>query len=64
MEEINWDNFHHMCSNCNQPIEYGQEEYHYKCLCPTFRVPKTSEQLMRSRWDTTRHKVAATVYQR
>ena len=35
LKTFNWDNFHYTCSNCNQPVEYGKEDFHkkYKCNC-------------------------------
>lgn len=64
MSEINWNNFHFTCSNCNYPVEYGDESIHYKGLCPKRVVVKTSEDIMRSKWDRMRSRVSKKIFSR
>lgn len=54
MSEINWDNVHFRCSNCNQYVEYGNEDVHLKYLCPRFtneKPPETRAESTRRKWE-------------
>ncbi len=43
-ELFNWRNFHHTCSGCDFPIEYGDEDWHLAGNCMPRKTRKQRKQ--------------------
>ena len=58
------NDIHFTCSNCNQPVRYGDEEFHYKNLCPRFTYEKSPEEKTRKSWESKSKRVRPKVLER